>query len=165
VTIRPAFAHDIAAIRGILISAFAGQAEADLVDVLRVEGELVLALVAEQDGGVCGYIAFPRLKILGSSGCVDAVGLAPLAVAPNAQRRGIGSALTREGLRLLAAYDEALVFVLGDPLYYARFGFDPEAAVPFVSIYTGPHFMALRLAANAPRGGMVRYPAAFDQLG
>jgi putative acetyltransferase len=165
VIIRPAFAHDIATVRGVLISAFAGQAEADLLDVLRDEDELVLALVAEQDGGVCGYVAFPRLKILNSTGRVDAVGLAPLAVTPNVQRRGIGSALTREGLRLLAAYDEALVFVLGDPVYYARFGFDPEAAAPFVSIYAGPHFMALRLAENAPRGGVVRYPAAFDQLG
>jgi putative acetyltransferase len=165
VIVRPAFAHDIAAVRGVLISAFAGQAEADLVDGLCVEDDLVLALVAEQDGGVCGYVAFPRLEILNSTGSVDAVGLAPLAVTPNLQRRGIGSALTREGLRLLAAYDEALVFVLGDPVYYARFGFDPEAAVPFVSIYAGPHFMALRLAENAPRGGIVRYPAAFDQLG
>jgi putative acetyltransferase len=165
VNIRPAFSHDIAAIRGVLVSAFAGQAEADLVDVLRVEDELVLALVAEQDGDVCGYIAFPRLKVLDSTGRADAVGLAPLAVVPNAQRRGIGSTLTREGLRLLAAHDEALVFVLGDPVYYARFGFDPEAAAPFVSIYTGPHFMALRLAGNAPRGGTLRYPAAFDQLG
>lgn len=163
--IRPAFAHDIAAIRGVLISAFAGHAEADLVDVLRVEGELVLALVAEQEGGVCGYVAFPRLKILNGAGHVDAVGLAPLAVTPDVQRRGIGSALTREGLRLLAARGEALVFVLGDPVYYARFGFNPEAAAPFVSIYAGPYFMAQRLAGNAPRGGMVRYPAAFDQLG
>ena len=163
--IRPAFAHDIAPIRGVLISAFAGQAEADLVDVLRVADELVLALVAEQEGGVCGYVAFPRLKILNSAGHVDAVGLAPLAVTPNVQRRGIGSALTREGLRLVAARDEALVFVLGDPVYYARFGFDAEAAAPFVSIYAGPHFMVQRLAENAPRGGIVRYPAAFDQLG
>ena len=163
--IRPASAHDIAAIRGVLISAFVGQAEADLVDVLRAEDELVLALVAEQEGGVCGYVGFPRLKILNSAGHVDAVGLAPLAVTPNVQRRGIGSALTREGLRLLAARDEALVFVLGDPVYYARFGFDPEAAAPFVSTYAGPHFMVQRLAENVPRGGIVRYPAAFDQLG
>jgi putative acetyltransferase len=165
VIIQPAFVHDIAAIRGILISAFARQAEADLVDVLRVEDELVLALVAEQDGGVCGYVAFPRLEVLDSTGRVDAVGLAPLAVTRNLQRCGIGSALVREGLRLLAVYGEALVFVLGDPAYYTRFGFDPEAAAPFVSIYAGPHFMALRLADNAPRGGIVRYPAAFDQLG
>jgi putative acetyltransferase len=165
VTIRSAFAHDAAAIRGVLISAFAGQAEADLVGVLGVEDKLVLALVAEQDGGVCGYVAFPRLKILGSTGYVDAVALAPLAVTPNLQRRGIGSALARKGLRLLAACGEALVFVLGDPVYYARFGFGPEAAAPFVSIYAGPHFMALRLAENAPRSGEVRYPAAFDHLG
>jgi putative acetyltransferase len=165
VIIRPAFAHDNAAIRGVLIAAFAGQAEADLADVLRIEDQLVLALVAEQEGGVCGYVAFPRLKILNSAGGVDGVGLAPLAVTPNLQRRGIGSALTREGLRLLAACGEAIVFVLGDPAYYVRFGFNPETAAQFVSTYAGPHFMALRLAENASRGGIVRYPAAFDQLG
>jgi putative acetyltransferase len=165
VNIRRAHAQDITAIRGVLISAFAGQAEANLVDALRVAGELALALVAEQHGGVCGYVAFPRLTILNDTNRFDAVGLAPLAVAPRAQRHGIGGMLTREGLRLLAARDEGLVFVLGDPVYYARFGFDPEAAVPFASTYAGSHFMALRLAENAPRGGMVRYPAAFDQLG
>jgi len=55
--------------------------------------------------------------------------------------------------------------VLGDPAYYARFGFDLAAARSFDSHYSGTHFMVLRLSENAPRGGKVRYPAAFDQRG
>jgi putative acetyltransferase len=165
VNIRPAFAHDIAPVRAVLTSAFAREVEADLVDVLRVEDQLVLALVAEEGSRVRGYVAFPRLVISTATGSVDAVGLGPVAVEPSAQRRGMGSAMIEEGLGLLAANDETLVFVLGDPAYYTRFGFEPETAASFGSIYAGPHFMALRLSALAPRAGKVRYPAVFDQLG
>jgi putative acetyltransferase len=55
--------------------------------------------------------------------------------------------------------------VLGDPAYYARFGFDPGAAGSFQSPYPGPHFMALRLTRSAPTNGIVRYPPAFTPLG
>ena len=92
-------------------------------------------------------------------------GSLPSASCPTRQRRGIGSALIREGHRRLAAQGESLIFVLGHPVYYPRFGYSVEAAAPFESPYSGPHFMALRLNENAPRGGKVRYPAAFDQLG
>jgi putative acetyltransferase len=163
--IRSERAADAPAIRPILIAAFAGAAEADLVENLRADHALVLALAAEQAGAICGYVAFPRLVVETPDGLSQAVGLAPLAVAPDLQRRGIGGALVREGLRLLAARGEQLIFVLGDPAYYSRFGFDPAAARPFESAYAGPHFMALRRNENAPPGGKVRYPAAFDQLG
>jgi putative acetyltransferase len=161
VIIRPERTDDAAAIRSVLVAAFAGNAEADLVERLRRDGDRVLALVAEQDGAVCGYLGFPHLTVEAA----PAVGLAPLAVAPDIQRRGIASALVREGLRLLAARGEQLVFVLGDPAYYCRFGFDVAEAEPFESPYAGPHFMVLRLSDDAPRGGKVRYPAAFDQPG
>jgi putative acetyltransferase len=161
VIIRPERTDDAAVIRGVLVAAFAGNAEADLVERLRRDGDLVVALVAEEGGTVCGYVAFSRSTVQAA----PAVGLAPLAVAPDMQRRGTGGALVREGLRLLAARGEQLVFVLGDAAYYTGFGFDPAAAHPFESAYAGPHFMALRLNENAPRGGQVRYPAAFDQPG
>jgi putative acetyltransferase len=161
VIVRPERSGDAAAIRSVLVAAFGGNAEAGLVERLRTDRDLVLALVAEQADAVCGYVAFPRLIVEAA----PAVGLAPLAVAPDAQRRGIGSALVREGLRLLVVRDEHLIFVLGDPAYYTRFGFDLAAAHPFESAYSGPHFMALRLSDDAPRAGQVRYPAAFDQLG
>ena len=98
-----------------------------------------------------------------ADGAHDVVGLAPVAVAPGRQRRGIGSALIREGHRRLVEQGESLVFVLGDPAYYTRFGYSLAAAAAVrVPHYSGPHFMALRLNESAPSGGKVRYPAAFD---
>jgi putative acetyltransferase len=165
VNIRPERDGDAAAIRDVLIAAFAGSAEADLVEQLRRDGDIVLALLAESGGSACGYVAFPRLMVEDRNGTHSVVGLAPVGVVPEQQRRGIGSALIREGHRRLAAQGESLVFVLGHAAYYPRFGYSIEAAAPFVSAYAGPHFMALRLNESAPRSGKVRYPAAFDQPG
>jgi putative acetyltransferase len=160
VNIRPERADDAAAIRHILTAAFSGSAEADLVERLRRDGDLVLALAAD-DGEVRGYVAFPRLRVEDAGGARDVVGLAPVAVAPGRQHSGIGSALIREGHRLLMARGESLIFVLGHPAYYPRFGYSVAAAVPFLSDYAGPQFMALRLNESAPLRGKVRYPAAF----
>jgi putative acetyltransferase len=65
---------------------------------------------------------------------------------------------------MLKQRGEKLVFVLGDPNYYTRFGFDPQAATAFTSDYSGPYFMAYRLE-GAPASGTVRYPPAFARLG
>src|SRR5262249_55093949 len=119
--------EDATPIRSILVAAFAGDAEADLVENLRAADDLVLALVADQADAARGYVAFPRLTVDGAG----AVGLAPLAVAPDRRRRGIGGALVREGLRRLATRGEQLVFVVGDPAYYGRFGFDLATARSF----------------------------------
>ena len=162
--IRPERAEDAAAIRAILVSAFAASAEAELVERLRCDGDLALALVADQDGELCGYVAFPKLVVEDAGRISDAIGLAPVAVMPDRQRLGVGGALIREGHRLLAERGASLIFVLGDPDYYARFGYNLDAAAPFESIYAGSHFMALRLMQGAPRGGKVRYPAAFAQI-
>jgi putative acetyltransferase len=161
VNIRPS--DDAAAIRRILIAAFSRTAEADLVERLRRDGDLVLALAAD-DHEPCGYVAFPRLRVEDADGVRDAVGLAPIAVTPDRQRGGIGSALILAGHRRLIALGESLIFVLGDPAFYTRFGYSLAAAQPFRSGYAGPHFMALRLNESAPVAGMVRYPAAFADL-
>jgi putative acetyltransferase len=164
VNIRPELHDDAGAVRDSLIAAFGGAAEAGLVECLRRCGDLALALVAD-DGAIRGFAAFPRLTVEDGQGTRSALGLAPLAVMPDRQRRGIGVALVREGHRLLAAQGHSLVFVLGDPAYYTRFGYDLAAAAPFESAYAGPHFMALRLNESAPRRGKLRYPAAFTGLG
>ena len=163
--IRRERGEDAAAVRAILVSAFAGPAEADLVEQLRRDGDLLLALVADDGGRIHGYAAFPKLAVEDAGRTYDAAGLAPVAVTPDRQRLGIGGALIREGHRLLAEQGHSLSFVLGDPAYYQRFGYDPAAAKPFECVYAGPHFMALRLSERAPQRGKVRYPAAFDQLG
>jgi putative acetyltransferase len=161
VSCRPERGEDAAAIRSILMAAFAGNAEADLVERLRRDGDLVLALVAEEEGTVCGYVAFPRLTVETDDGAHDAVGLAPVGVTPEYQRRGIGSALIRAGHRQLADAGERLVIVLGHPEYYPRFGFSAAAAAAFQAPWSGPAFMALALSPDAPIAGRVSYPRAF----
>jgi putative acetyltransferase len=164
VAIRSFEAADGPHVRLLLEQAFGGTDEADLVDRLMRDGELVLTLAAQRGDKIVGCAAFPRLTVADKSGgTAPAAGLAPLAVAVEARKRGIGGALVRAGLARLRDMGETLVFVLGDPAYYRRFGF--EAADPaFRSPYSGPQFMQARLSGGGPVSGMIRYPAAFAAL-
>ncbi len=134
---------------------------------LRAEGSLGLALVAEHPAeGLLGMVAFPPLVLEGEAGVAPkAVALAPLAVRPGAQRRGLGSRLVREGLVACRADDVALAIVLGEPAYYARFGFSLAAARFLASPYAGPYFMALALRPEGEGGSWrVIHPAPFAAL-
>ena len=161
-SIRPERADDGPAVRTVLEAAFGGTVEAGVVDALRAEGDVVLALIAEREGQIAGYVAFPRLNLDLGARTVPVIGLAPVGVAPPMQRQGIGSALIRDGLARLKDRGERLVFVLGDPAYYGRFGF--TVMDRFVSRYAGPYFQALTLAPDAPVAGRVSYPRAFADL-
>ena len=162
IVIRPERAGDEWAIGQLLDAAFAGPEEGQLVGRLRAHGDLVLALVAFDGTRIAGYVAWPRLWIETPRDQYKAIALAPLAVDPARQRRGIGLALVHEGLAQLRARGESIVFVLGDPVYYRRFGFSPGAASGYGSTYSGAHFMALALSETPAPPGRVRYPAAFD---
>jgi len=161
--IRPERAGDATGVRATLEAAFGGTPEAVLVERLRAGGDLVMALVAEQAERVVGYVAFPRLDLDLGARCVPVIGLAPAGVSPDRQRQGIGGALIRAGIARLKDRAERLVFVLGDPVYYGRFGF--AVMDGYVSRYAGPYFQALMLAPDAPKSGRVSYPKAFDDLG
>ncbi len=165
IAIRPEVPADATDVRELLVRAFETSAEAELVDRMRRDGDIVLALVATDAQAVVAHVAFPRLRIENAGREFPVIGLAPLAVSETHRRRGVGAALVRAGLDRLRAQGETLAFVLGDPAYYARFGFALGTAQPFTCVYAGPYFMALRLSDAAPRAGTVRYPAAFDGLG
>lgn len=152
---------DETAVAALLCAAFGGDAEARLVRDLRRDGDLLLALVAEDAGGIVGYIAFSPVVGLGMS----AAALAPLAVLPERQRGGIGRTLVERGLAWLAGEGLRLVFVLGDPAYYSRFGFAAGTAWPFRTPYDGPHQQARWLAEPARAGGHATYARAFACLG
>jgi putative acetyltransferase len=154
---------DAAAVRTLLDAAFGGDVESKVVERLRADGDFVLSLVAENHEGVAGYAGFPRLVLRLDERNVPVVGLAPVGVSPSLQRQGIGSALIRHGFARLRDRAERLVFVLGDPAYYGRFGFTVMEG--FVSHYAGPYFQTLMLAPDAPKAGRVSYPKAFDDLG
>jgi putative acetyltransferase len=98
-----------------------------------------------------------------SNGPVPAAALAPVAVFPDHQRRGIGGQLIRSGLDLLRERGEQIVIVLGHPGYYPRFGFSSEKARSLASPFPPEAFMAMELSPGALDGirGKVRYPAAF----
>jgi putative acetyltransferase len=162
VLIRPEADADRAALHALHRAAFGGVVEAGLVDTLRSEGAVVLSLVAEEEGRVAGHVLHSRLTLDPPHTGVSA--LAPVAVAPERQSHGIGTRLIEEAHRMLAARGEKIVFVLGDPAYYGRFGFSAAAAKPFRTPYDGEYMQALSLAPDAPKSGTVRYPAAFATL-
>lgn len=162
-TIRPETPADRAAIGAVLEAAFPSPAEARLVDLLRDHGRLFLSLVAEEGGEVVGHIAFSPVSVAGT-GADAGMGLAPVAVRPDAQRRGIGSRLVREGLAACREAGVGFVVLLGDPGFYGRFGFSAARLLGLSDEYGGGDaFQVLELATGAvpAGGGLVRYAPEF----
>jgi putative acetyltransferase len=148
-------------IAGLIRDAFGGEDEARLVEGLRAEG-VVAELAALEGDQPVGHVLFSALRATPATLAVAA--LAPVAVVPERQRAGIGGTLIRAGLELCRERGMEAVAVLGDPAYYARFGFSRETARAFSSAYQGPHFMALELRDGALAGGKwtLIYPRSFD---
>lgn len=164
IVIRDERKSDRAAVRTVIERAFGGGPyEADLVERLHADGDTIVAFVAVADGVVAGHTLFSPLMIEGGPGSLAAAALAPLAVMPDGQGEGIGSALVRHGLEACRAAGVDVVFVLGDPAYYRRFGFDSALAARFASPFPGAAFMALALRPGAldDATGAVRYADAF----
>jgi putative acetyltransferase len=163
VVIRPETAADYPAIRDVNRLAFGRDDEANLVDALRKGGHVRISLAAEEEGRIVGHVLFGELPIETEAGTVEALALAPMAVIPSHQRRGIGSMLVREGLRSCREAAHRIVVVLGHPEFYPRFGFSAGLAAPLKSPFSGPAFMALELVLGALEGvdGEARYPPPF----
>ena len=159
--IRDETEADHAAVARLHGLAFGGDAEARLVDALRRSGAAAVSLVAESGGVVVGHVLLSKLDAP-----EGALALAPLAVLPDRQRRGVGSALVRAALARAREGGWAAVFVLGDPAYYGRFGFSADAARGYASPYAGEHFMVAPLGAEPlPVVGAVLHPEPFAALG
>jgi putative acetyltransferase len=155
---------DVEPIRQLHEAAFGSTLEAELVDNLQADGDAVLSLVAWHENRLAGHILFSRLNIPANS-VLRASALGPLGVLPEDQRKGIGSALVRDGLEWLRADGEDLVLVLGDADFYGRFGFTAEAAEVFQTPYDGPHQQALALTEAGRRArGALHYAPAFAML-
>jgi putative acetyltransferase len=163
-SIRPETNADHKAIRHVNRLAFGQDDEARLVDALRDGGYLRVSLVAERAGQVVGHILFSDLPILTEAGTVPALALAPMAVLPGFQRRGIGSDLVRSGLDECRRRGHQIVVVVGHPHFYPRFGFSPKLAASLDSPFSSREaFMALELVPGALDGvaGGVQYPPPF----
>src|SRR5690348_2691731 len=122
---------DVDAVHAVQRAAFADQA--DPVDALvrdlrrSLESEPGLSLVAVADGDVVGHVLFTRNLLDAPPRLVEVQVLSPVGVRPDAQGRGVGSALVRHGVETLAGRGVPAVFLEGDPAYYGRFGFEPAA--------------------------------------
>jgi len=155
---------DIDSVREVNRQAFGREDEGRLVDLVRDGGHARLSLVAVLDGAIVGHILFSDVPVVTDRGIVPALSLAPLAVSPAHQRRGIGSQLVREGLATCRNSRHRIVIVLGHPAFYPRFGFSSKLAERLRSPYSGPSFMALELVPGALDGvdGTVVYPPPFE---
>jgi putative acetyltransferase len=135
VDIRPEQPSDEASVRALHQAAFGehGAVVAPLVDALRrsLRPEEDLSLVATDEQGVLGHVMFTRSLLDAPRALLEVSVLSPLAVLPGRQGAGIGSALVRRGLDLLAARRVPVVFLEGSPAYYSRFGFRPGAELGF----------------------------------
>lgn len=158
--IRHARPGDHAAIRTVNAAAFGRADEADLVERLRADGDVMFELVDDDGGEIVGHILYSRLW-------ADSVSLyaalAPMAVLPARQKDGIGKRLVAASLETAKDFGACAVIVLGHPEYYPKFGFTPDAAAKVKSPFSGsPAFMALALeegALDAPV--LIAYPDAF----
>ncbi|MCW2306532.1 GNAT family N-acetyltransferase [Rhodobium gokarnense] len=153
----------------LLCDAFGKIDEAQLTEDLHRDGDVLVGLVAEADGDIVGYVLFSRVVIETLEGPVPAVTLAPLAVAEAYRRRGIGAALVEQGLGRLAAKGEDIVFVIGHPDYYRRFGFSSEDARAFRCPWSkeaGDAHMVLSLTSRrlAGKTGSVTYSRGFERF-
>ena len=165
--IRPERAADFEAIHAVQAAAFETDAEARLVGALRERAEPYLSLVAEVDGAVRGHVTFSPVTLRGAPAPL-LMGLAPLAVDAGVRCRGLGAELSRAGLRRCRALGAVGAVVLGDPRYYARFGFRDAAAWNLTSVYDVPTgaFQAVELqpGAFAQLRGTLEYHPAFSEL-
>lgn len=125
--IRESAQDDVAAIESIYPEAFPDEDLLPVVHELLRTPKMVLSLVATIDVKPVAHVIFTDCEVVGSA--IKVALLAPLAVAPRFQRRGIGSAIVRNGLQRLRQAGVQLTCVLGDPAYYGRLGFEREALV------------------------------------
>lgn len=166
--IRPETAEDLPAVHRLVELAFGQSSEADLVDALRDQAHPLISLVAVLEGEVVGHIFFSPVSIESERDRFTAMGLAPMAVLPDHQNKGIGSELVRAGLKECRRIGHDVVVVLGHPRYYPRFGFVPACGKGIRSEYdvADDVFMVAELTSGALGGrtGLVKYHPAFGEV-
>lgn len=150
--------------------AFGGTGEGQLIITLRKNKEFKpdLSLVALEDDRIVGHILFYPIFIEAANNTFPTISLAPMAVQPNYQNKGIGTKLVNDGLQRCKDMQFDSVIVLGHPEYYPRFGFKPASQWNLYSDFEAPDeaFMALELKENslARKSGRVVYPKEYLEV-
>ena len=152
IIIREEQQHDIVAIEQVTQAAFktveySNQTEHLIVNALRERGKLLISLVAVENNDVIGHIAISPVRL--SSGDQGWYGLGPVSVRPSHQRRGIGAKLIQESLHQLRQQDASGCVLLGDPNYYAQFGFKVFSNLVLADV-PAEYFQALSFDGTAP---------------
>lgn len=158
--IRKSVPSDSPSIEALYPRAFPDEELLPLVRELLADSANTVSLVATVDAAIVGNVIFTKGAVDRDS--TEVALLAPLAVAPDYQRQGIGSALVRAGLSRLQDEGIAAVYVLGDPAYYRRLGFSPERSVrtpyPLPPEWADAWQSQALGSATAPTGGTLRLP-------
>lgn len=165
--IRDETEADHSAVRRLLLAAFEADGESRLVTALRSTATPLVSLVAEQQGSVIGHILFSPVT-LDDGTSLRLMGLAPMAVLPEHQRRGVGAALVEAGLQRCRELEVGAVVVLGHADYYPKFGFAPSTKFDIKCEYDVPAevFMLQELRSDylKDHAGTVRYHEEFNKL-
>lgn len=162
IRIRQETPTDASAIEVVIVAAFfdarhTGHNEQFIVKALRKSGELTLSLVADDNGTIVGHVAVSPVMI--SDGTSGWFGLGPISVLPERQGRGIATRLMEHALAGLRKLGASGCVVLGDPNYYSRFGFGPEASLVLPGV-PPENFMAISFNGLLP-AGIVSYHDSF----
>jgi putative acetyltransferase len=168
VEIRDEQPGDYRAIREVHIRAFGGEAEANLVELLRDRKKAPVALVAVSDSHILGHIMFSPIVVAQAPKDFRGIGLAPLGVLPEFQNKGIGSMLVHAGLHGCRQADYDAVVVLGHTRYYPRFGFSRAKDYGLDNEYNAQDaFMVMELRAGVLQkiNGLVTYATEFREAG
>ena len=169
IDIRAEEPEDIPFIRRVHQRAFhPSPIEAELVDLLRQRHKMPQSWVAIAHGGVVGHVAFSAITLVPDHPAIGGLGLAPVGVLPEFQRQGIGEKLIVQGLAACKQSGCDVVVVLGDPRYYARFGFEDARRHQLENEYHAEEeFMVLELRPGALRDvrGLVKYQPEFTEVG
>lgn len=136
--------------------------EQDLVIALRESNSFVpeLSLVAVDENKIIGYVLFTKIKI----GDSTELALAPLAVLPEYQRKGIGTKLIKEGHKIAKQLNYNYSIVLGSNKYYPRLGYIPASRYNIKAPFDvkDDYFMAIKLNENAKAiNGIAQYDKVF----
>lgn len=168
--IRPENRNDFEKVFEIHLLAFGRENEAKLVHALRKNPKVFipeLSLVASVNNMVVGHILFTKISIINHNSSVfESLALAPMAVKPDFQKRGIGGKLIKTGLDNAKDLNYKSVIVLGHKHYYPKFGFVPTNKWNITSPFDAPAeaFMAVELIQNGLKdvSGTVKYPLEFE---
>ncbi len=174
IEIRAARPADLPAIHALLTAAFGAEEAPRIVQLVNEalddpSARPLLSLVAVDGKRVLGHVLFTHAEVETEAESLAASLLAPMAVHPDVQGQGIGGRLIAAGLEALGAMDVGLVFVLGHPGYYPRFGFEPAGARGLAAPYPIAHEQAAAWMVKALQpglldrgGGRVRCARALD---